>query len=53
MKNKIIYMLKVNVLTVFHSHWCNFADMKPLLFFIGSTDQLDKFCPTVSRLFVF
>ena len=36
MKNKIIFMLKANTLTVFHSHWYNFADMKPLIFVIGS-----------------
>ena len=53
MKNKIFFMLKVNALAVFNSHWCNFADMKLLIFLIGSTDQLDTFCPTVSRLFGF
>ena len=53
MKNKIIYVLKLNALAVFNSHWRNFAAMKPLLFLIGSTDQLDVFCPTVSRPFEF
>ena len=43
----------MNSLVVFYSHWYNFAYLKPLLFFIGSTDQLDRFCPTVSRLFGF
>ena len=53
MKNKIIYVLKLNALAVFNSHWRNFAAMKPLLFLIGSTDQLDVFCPTVSQPFEF
>ena len=43
--------MKVNALAVFHSHWCNFAAMKPLIFLIGSTDQLDRFGRTVSRAF--
>ena len=46
-------MSKVNASPVFNSHWCNFADMKPLLFLIGSTDQLDTDVPTVLRLFNF
>ena len=45
--------LKENYLAVFNSHWSNFAVMKPLLFLIDSTDQSDRFCPTVSRLFEF
>ena len=53
MKNKIIYVLKLNALAVFNSHWRNFAAMKPLLFLIGSADQLDVFCPTVSQPFEF
>ena len=53
MKIKIIITLKSNALAVFHSHWSNFAAMKPLLFLIGSADQLDTFCGTVSRLFEF
>ena len=53
MKIKIIIALKSNALAVFHSHWSNFAAMKPLLFLIGSADQLDVFCPTVSRSFEF
>ena len=53
MKIKIIIVLKSNALAVFHSHWSNFAAMKPLLFLIGSTDQLDAFCGTVSQLFEF
>ena len=53
MKNKIIYVLKLNALAVFNSHWRNFAAMKPLLFLIGYADQLDVFCPTVSRPFEF
>ena len=53
MKIKIIIVLKSNAFAVFHSHWSNFAAMKPLLFLIGSTDQLDAFCDTVSQLFEF
>ena len=53
MKNKIIYVLKLNALAVFNSHWRNFAAMKPLLFLIGYADQLDVFCPTVSQPFEF
>ena len=53
MKIKIIIVLKSNALAVFHSHWSNFAAMKPLLFLIGYTDQLDAFCGTVSQLFEF
>ena len=53
MEKKIFFVSKVNAPPVFNSHWCNFADMKPLLFLIGSTDQLDTFCGTVSQLFEF
>ena len=51
MENIIFFMLKMNTLAVFHSHWFNFSDMKPLIFLIDSTDQSDTFCPTVSRPF--
>ena len=43
----------MNSLAVFHSHWRCVADTNLLLFLIGSTDQLDRFCKTVSRVFVF
>ena len=43
----------MNSLAVFHSHWRCVADTNLLLFLIGSTDQLDRFCPTVSRVFDF
>ena len=48
MKIKIFIVLKSNAIAVFHSHWNNFAAMKPLLFLIDSSDQLDAFCDTVS-----
>ena len=44
---------KTYSLAVFNSHWCCVADTNLLLFLIGSTDQLDRFCRTVSRLFGF
>mgnify|MGYP006963456566 CR=1 FL=1 len=43
----------MNSLAVFHSHWRCVADTNLPLFLIGSTDQLDRFCPTVSRGFDF
>ena len=52
-KIKIIIVLKMNSLAVFHSHWRCVAAPNLLLFLIGSTDQLDVFCPTVSRVFDF
>ena len=52
-KIKIIIVLKMNALAVFHSHWSCVADTNLLLFLIGSTDQWDRFCPTVSRVFGF